>query len=698
MSGLNEIEFSRTFNASTGGGNSTTTNAAYAHDAAGNMTADGHYFYQYDAWGRLVQVNKAIDDPANPGSLIPEDDALRLYVYDGLGRLVRTKKLVDTVPTASYTVEEYVYDGVSRIQTYVGPEGPSAPPLDREYVWGGGGVDDLLCFFDHDFGGASADPDQPWYVIHDLSGDTVAVCDTTTTSASVAKSFFYEPYGDVTLAETHSASPDLDIGHKGLFHDRLDADLTGTPSPSLVPFAHIVYHNRNRVYVPAKGRFLQKDPNGSAQAVLQGGSMGGIAALPSLAFGIDTMYADGTNLYQYTKSNPIRYRDPFGLSSEDPFDIVDDFVAESVGARAAFLERIVGGTRTAAYVGATIASLMPFPVTSTLADLGASALEGDMPPELVMARKVVGFATLGGMARLVGKLSYQASKYAVKYVKQYGFRGMYGAVRNSKIGLALKGDDFLTRKRAAGSSACGCFVAGTLVWTSAGAVPIEEIQPGDTSVHVLAAPDSAPVQSHGPAWAWPLEVNDTIMIGDAALLHLAIRQPGGGADVLSTTDEHPFWVVGHGWKRAESLLPGDRLSSATGGSPPEVLKVTATDQRTTVYNLSVASEPTYFVGDTGIWVHNCEIERPKLIDNPKHHINAGGRVSRQPDDAAAVFETSIRDEGGNWWGKSPTSGALYRYSRASNGESHWNGSTMGQPPLELRHVPQAIKSRFGIKR
>lgn len=617
VSGANQLDLSRLIHTSTTEPGGDTVNAAYEYDAAGNMTADGTYYYEYDAWGRLVQVYEAVDDPANPGTLIPADYAMRFYVYDGLGRLVRTRKLIDADPLPNYHVEEYVYDGIRRIQTYAGIEGGSPPPLDREYVWGDGGVDELICYFDHDFGGANADPDQPWFVINDALGDAVAVCDTTSSSATIAKSYFYEPYGDVTLAENHTAAPDLDVGHKGLFHDRLDADLTGSPSPSLVPYAHILYQNRNRVYVPARGRFLQKDPNGSAQAMLNGGYGGSVAAVSALAVGLDMMYVDGTNLYQYNRSNPVRYSDPLGLMSEDPFAIVDDFVAESTGARAAFLERIVGGTKTAAYVGATIASLLPFPITSTLADLGASALEGDMPPELIMARKVVGFASLAGLSRVVGKLGFTASKYAIKYVRQHGMRSMIGAgLKYSPVGLARKAADFVSRKykKIRGTACGGCFAGGTLVWTSAGAMPIEEVQAGDPLVHVLAAPDELPIEATGAEWAWPTEVSETVEIGDAAITLVVVNYADGSAEVIESTDEHPFWVVGRGWTRVELLEPGDRLSSLDIGAEVSVQSVVFTDRRVAVYNLSIPTSPTFFVGHSGIWVHNCFEQFESLDD------------------------------------------------------------------------------------
>jgi len=35
-----------------------TDPTAFVYDAAGNLTSDGRYVYQYDAWNRLIQVNE----------------------------------------------------------------------------------------------------------------------------------------------------------------------------------------------------------------------------------------------------------------------------------------------------------------------------------------------------------------------------------------------------------------------------------------------------------------------------------------------------------------------------------------------------------------------------------------------------------------------------------------------------------------
>jgi hypothetical protein len=73
------------------------TTTPFAHDIVGNLVFDGVYWYQYDGWNRLVQVNEAGEletaDFLDNGYLDPESehdpgDPVARFVYDGLGRLV----------------------------------------------------------------------------------------------------------------------------------------------------------------------------------------------------------------------------------------------------------------------------------------------------------------------------------------------------------------------------------------------------------------------------------------------------------------------------------------------------------------------------------------------------------------------------------------------------------------------------------
>jgi hypothetical protein len=92
----------------------------HAHDPAGNLIFDGTYVYQYDAWNRLVQVNKALVPNQQPQSWDDLGPLVKHFTYDGLGRLIRT---VSPYPSpemqadgADIRAEHYFYDGARRVQ------------------------------------------------------------------------------------------------------------------------------------------------------------------------------------------------------------------------------------------------------------------------------------------------------------------------------------------------------------------------------------------------------------------------------------------------------------------------------------------------------------------------------------------------------------------------------------------------------
>ena len=42
-------------------------------------------------------------------------------------------------------------------------------------------------------------------------------------------------------------------------------------------------------------------------------------------------------------------------------------------------------------------------------------------------------------------------------------------------------------------------------------------------------------------------------------------------------------------------------------------------------------------------------------------------------------------------------GVLHRFSKPSNGETHWNGSTAGKDPIPMHEIPGKVKKLFGIR-
>ncbi|MET0342868.1 MAG: polymorphic toxin-type HINT domain-containing protein [Polyangiales bacterium] len=136
-----------------------------------------------------------------------------------------------------------------------------------------------------------------------------------------------------------------------------------------------------------------------------------------------------------------------------------------------------------------------------------------------------------------------------------------------------------------------CFAAGTLVHTAAGDRPIESIAPGD---RVWSRDEATGALALKP-------VIRLYITEDAPVLDVQVEGTHG-ADRITTTPEHPFWVKDRGWVGAASL--GDRalLWSPEGSLVGHA--GAAWSARAKVYNLEVADYHTYFVGALHAWVHN----------------------------------------------------------------------------------------------
>lgn len=133
-----------------------------------------------------------------------------------------------------------------------------------------------------------------------------------------------------------------------------------------------------------------------------------------------------------------------------------------------------------------------------------------------------------------------------------------------------------------------CFTHDTLVTTSAGRKAIGDVMVGD---EVMAFHE-------GDGATAAFRVAHVFAHASNHLLMLRV-----GDEVIETTDEHPFWVEGRGFVKANTIAIGDRLRGLSGG----VLLVDAIERQQgsfPVYNIEVSGAHTYFVGRHGILVHN----------------------------------------------------------------------------------------------
>lgn len=119
-----------------------------------------------------------------------------------------------------------------------------------------------------------------------------------------------------------------------------------------------------------------------------------------------------------------------------------------------------------------------------------------------------------------------------------------------------------------GTKLSGCFIAGTLVHTDHGPVPIEQIQVGDK---VLSQPEQ------GGEAAFRRVVN-TFQFDDKEIWVVKIRNwdpdssaPNAEVRHLYCTGNHPVWVDGLGWTAAENLREADRLRLADGNEASVII-------------------------------------------------------------------------------------------------------------------------------
>lgn len=159
-----------------------------------------------------------------------------------------------------------------------------------------------------------------------------------------------------------------------------------------------------------------------------------------------------------------------------------------------------------------------------------------------------------------------------------------------------------------------CFVAGTMVMSAQGAVPIEAVRPG---MEVWARDEFTLAEGWRP-------VLQTFTTHPEELFTLGYDTDGDGApdEELTGTGEHPFWVEDFGdFLPMRDLRPGMRLSLAQEGGTAivtgNVSKRGPPGEWFTTYNFEVAEYHTYFVGGAGVWVHNsgdapCQLARAAM--------------------------------------------------------------------------------------
>lgn len=169
-----------------------------------------------------------------------------------------------------------------------------------------------------------------------------------------------------------------------------------------------------------------------------------------------------------------------------------------------------------------------------------------------------------------------------------------------------------------------CFVAGTMVATDAGPIPIEHVMVG-SMVHGRTGETHPVVAAFSSGFfpTWRLILSD-----DSSLVG---------------TCDHPIWTS-RGWVPLENLVPGDRVEPAISvdGEVVTVASVGRTGLVECVYNLTVAEVPEFFAN--GILVHNCSDAGLYAYRHLTHYLHRAATPKPEPGSREAHEATAEREE------------------------------------------------------
>ena len=282
---------------------------------------------------------------------------------------------------------------------------------------------------------------------------------------------------------------------------------------------------------------------------------------------------NGYNLFEYSNNNPVNCQDESGnfpeLSNTQKVAIGLGIITVLA------VSAVVTGGASCVVMGALVGSC-------TGAVSGAAS----------------GAVISGGIEYLKTR-DMQATKQAAIDGAADGF--MWGSVTGAVTG---------------GMTSPYCFVAGTLVCTVDGEVPIEEIEVGD---YVLAEnPETGEIDYKPVLETYEHDTYDVV--------YLTID-----GEEFITTEGHPFYTLERGFVKAGELRYSDTLVDDDGNKLHlDKKNKEHLTKPVTVYNFAVEDYHTYFVGENEVLVHNnCELAKVgddfgkmgKYVNNPGKKVD-----------------------------------------------------------------------------
>jgi RHS repeat-associated protein len=185
-----------------------------------------------------------------------------------------------------------------------------------------------------------------------------------------------------------------------------------------------------------------------------------------------------------------------------------------------------------------------------------------------------------------------------------GSVNLTGAVGDAAAGVLNPAKTLQKAKRLAKvlKRSC-CFVAGTLVLTEDGYKNIEDVKLGEK---LWAKNTDTGQQEWKP-------VTKIFVEPDRGIFEIKLLGEKDLEQKIEATDDHPFYVVGKGWKQTVELKVGDLIETDGHGSM-KVVSVTDEQRLDLTYNFTVADFHTYYVTKKNVLVHNCNKSRSSRPD------------------------------------------------------------------------------------
>ena len=309
----------------------------------------------------------------------------------------------------------------------------------------------------------------------------------------------------------------------------------------------------------------------------------------------------GSNLFVYCNNNPVLLVD---FDGNVPKWVIGS-LAVAVGALAA-VTLIVALPAAACYMGAVAATY-----------IGSTA-----------ATIAVGATYVVGTTAAVVSGAYIADAFYTAQTGETVLKDAMGEEAYQAVGMLSVSATFVISSAASQGYGHGvCFVAGTLIQTQEGSLPIEDIEIGML------------VYAYDPNTGETAlkKVVDTFVRESDELVHVVVNE-----EHIITTPTHPFYVPKKGWIDAIDLRAGDRLQLLNGEYVVvEYIQYELLEYPVTVYNFEVEDFHTYFVGKQKLLVHNmckkAQVKNPsksestvwKGLENFKNGLKTSGTGKNQ---------------------------------------------------------------------